>query len=314
MQKIKLNNVKVHFNQVKALDGLNLTIGEGDIYALLGHNGAGKTTTLRLILGLLKADAGNISVFGKNPETDGDSIRSLCGVLSEDTGLYDPLNIYENLSFYGKIYGLKPSEYEKRIDELLSEFEMSDKKYLPVKGFSTGMKKKTALIRAFLHRPRILLLDEPTNGLDPVSIEHLRDMLNALAKNNNTTIILTTHNLDEVQKICNKITIMRHGQSVFTDTIEALKNHSHSKVTILCQQNLTPYKERLHQLLSDSVLRIPCSIQNNTAELRLQPGATIAPVIHTLSDMGIDILNVESHEFDLEKLYMQIESEVPVDE
>ena len=226
MNNIVFQNVVKAFGTVNAINGLDLQIGEGEVYALLGHNGAGKTTTLRLLLGLLEADSGSITVFGKHPIKDGDAVRGICGVLSEDVGLYEPLSVYDNLMYYADIYGMSRVESNKRIDELLGRFELADKKHMPVKGFSTGMKKKVALIRAMLHRPRILLLDEPTNGLDPVSTTDLRSMLLELAKEHGTTIIMTTHNLEEVQKICDKISILRHGQNIFTDSISALKDSS----------------------------------------------------------------------------------------
>ncbi|MCR1897491.1 ABC transporter ATP-binding protein [Irregularibacter muris] len=226
MKKLIFEEVTKTFGVVKAIDQLNLQITEGDVYGLLGHNGSGKTTTLRLLLGLLEPDRGNISVYGKHPIKDGDAVRRICGVLSEDVGLYEPLSVYDNLMYYADIYGISPIESNRRIDELLGQFDLSDKKHLPVKGFSTGMKKKVALIRAMLHKPRILLLDEPTNGLDPVSTADLRNMLLELAQERGTTIIMTTHNLEEVQKMCNKISILRKGQNIFTNSIEALKDSS----------------------------------------------------------------------------------------
>lgn len=226
MKQIIFDNVVKDFGVVKAINGLNLQITEGEIYALLGHNGAGKTTTLRLLLGLLKPTDGNVSVYGMNSICDGDSVRKICGVLSEDVGLYEPLSVYDNLIYYADIYGMSRTSANKRIDELLGQFELEDKKFLPVKGFSTGMRKKVALIRAMLHKPQILLLDEPTNGLDPVSTTDLRNMLLELAKERGTTIIMTTHNLEEVQKMCDKISIFRRGQNIFTDSITSLKDSS----------------------------------------------------------------------------------------
>lgn len=227
MQKIDFAVVKKNFGEVTAINGLNLSIAEGEVYALLGHNGAGKTTTLRLLLGLLEQDEGHISVFGNSPIKEGDAVRGMCGVLSEDVGLYEPLTVYDNLMYYADIYGMSRVESNKRIDELLGRFDLFDKKGLVVKGFSTGMKKKVALIRALLHRPRVLLLDEPTNGLDPVSTTDLRNMLLELAKEHGTTIVMTTHNLDEVQKMCDKISIFRHGQNIFTDSVSSLKDSEH---------------------------------------------------------------------------------------
>lgn len=226
MREIIFENVIKTFGAVKAINRLNLQITEGEVYALLGHNGSGKTTTLRLLLGLLEPDCGRISVYGKNPIKDGDDVRRICGVLSEDVGLYEPLSVYDNLMYYADIYGISRIESNRRIDELLGKFDLFDKKYLPVKGFSTGMKKKVALIRAMLHRPKILLLDEPTNGLDPVSTTDLRNILIELAKEQGTTIIMTTHNLEEVQKMCNKIIILRNGENIFTNSIEILKDSS----------------------------------------------------------------------------------------
>ena len=227
MRKITFQSVNKSFGNVDAINDLNITIVEGDIYALLGHNGAGKTTTLRLLLGLLQADVGKISVFGHDPIKQGNAIRKMCGVLSEDVGLYEPLSVYDNLIYYASIYKMKKGNANKRIDELLEFFELQDQKYLPVKGFSTGMKKKVAIIRAILHNPRILLLDEPTNGLDPVSTMKLREMLLTLAKENHTTIIMTTHNLEEVQKLCNKISIFRRGKNIYTSEISKLKESKH---------------------------------------------------------------------------------------
>jgi ABC-2 type transport system ATP-binding protein len=222
--KIEFSAVKKSFGKVNAIDGLDLSISEGEVYALLGHNGAGKTTTLRLLLGLLEPSEGSIAVFGNDPVKDGGAVRAMCGVLSEDVGLYEPLTVYDNLMYYADIYGMSRAESNKRVDELLGRFDLFDKKGLTVKGFSTGMKKKVALIRAMLHRPRILLLDEPTNGLDPVSTTDLRNMLSELAKEQGTTIIMTTHNLEEVQKMCDKISIFRHGRNIFTDSIHTLQD------------------------------------------------------------------------------------------
>ena len=227
MKNIIFEGVRKTFGEVTAINGLNLSISEGEVYALLGHNGAGKTTTLRLLLGLLEPDRGNISVFGNNPIKDGNTVRGMCGVLSEDVGLYEPLTVYDNLMYYADIYGMSRVESNKRIDELLSRFDLFDKKRLVIKGFSTGMKKKVSLIRAMLHRPHILLLDEPTNGLDPVSTTDLRNMLSDLVREQGTTIVMTTHNLEEVQKMCDKISIFRHGQNIFTDSISKLKDSNH---------------------------------------------------------------------------------------
>ncbi|MHC5218334.1 ABC transporter ATP-binding protein [Enterococcus sp. LJL128] len=224
MQSIEMNQVEKNFGNIKAINGLDITVQEGQVCAFLGHNGAGKTTTLRMLLGLVRQDKGSISVFGLDPRKNGDQIRAMCGVLSEEVGLYEPLSVYDNLMYFADIYGMPRNEANLRINSALEQFGIADKRDLPVKGFSTGMKKKTALIRAMLHRPRLLMLDEPTNGLDPEATLELREMLKKLAKESGATILLTTHNLSEVQKICDRIIIFRHGRNIFTGDIDILEN------------------------------------------------------------------------------------------
>ncbi|MHC5248089.1 ABC transporter ATP-binding protein [Enterococcus sp. LJL90] len=219
---IRVENVYKSFGEVHAVNGLDFSIEEGKIVAFLGHNGAGKTTTLRLLIGLLAADQGAISVFGLDPIQNGQAVRKICGVLSEDDGLYEPLSVYDNLIYFADIYGLPRAVAEQRIEELLKKFDLYQVMDSQVKGFSRGMKKKVALIRAMLHQPRLLLLDEPTNGLDPVMTQELREMLMILAKESGATIVMTTHNLDEVQKMCDQIIIFRHGKNVFSSDIDSL--------------------------------------------------------------------------------------------
>jgi ABC-2 type transport system ATP-binding protein len=216
MCQIIYTNVSKHFGETKALDGLNLNIQKGDIYGLLGHNGAGKTTALRVMLGLLPITDGNISVFGLDPIKEGGLVRKKCGVLSENIGLYEPLTVYDNLVYFAQIYGMPKLLYEKRMDELLELFDFSSKKNVVVKELSLGTKKKAAIVRALLHEPEIVLLDEPTNGLDPISTEKLRETILLMSQQKQTTFIITTHNLHQAEKTCNKIAILKQGKATVT--------------------------------------------------------------------------------------------------
>lgn len=235
METIQFTQVYKKFGFVPALDGLDITVKRGEIFAFLGHNGAGKTTSLRAMLGLFGIDAGQISVFGMDPARQGDDIRKICGVLAEDVGLYEPMTVYDNLVYYAQLYGLAPAVYNPEIRRLMDFFEIPDKLNMPVKGFSTGMKKKVALIRALLHKPQLVLLDEPTSGLDPVSTDKLRHLILELAQTQGSTFILTTHNLDEVEKICDRITILRQGKNVYTQSMEALKANKQDLLSLYLQ-------------------------------------------------------------------------------
>ncbi|RBP38235.1 ABC transporter ATP-binding protein [Garciella nitratireducens] len=290
------------------MNDLNLIINTGEIYGLLGHNGAGKTTALRLMLGLMRPNSGEISVFGLNPIEKGRQIRAKCGVLSEYVGLYEPLTVYENLKYYAEIYGVSKNEYDKRMDELLELFEISHKKHSSIKGFSTGMKKKVALIRAILHNPPIVLLDEPTNGLDPVSIEKLRKTILDMSKKYGTTFIITTHNLDEVVRTCDKISILKHGKDIVTKTIRELEMESQLNITIQSTQNLENLSNEIEQTMKSIKSIINYELSKNEILITMEKNVT-SEVIKKLSIKNINIENVITKSTGLLDLYMKVESD-----
>lgn len=306
MQTIRFENIHKKFGDIQALNGVNITINKGDVFAFLGHNGAGKTTSLRLILGLLNYDEGNIDVFGLNPQTDALEIKKMCGVLSENIGLYENLTPYDNLKYYANIYGIEEKVYEQRIDELLGYFDILDKKHERIKNFSTGMKKKVGIIRAILHQPEIVLLDEPTNGLDPVAIEKLRTLILKFSSECNTTFIITTHNLPEVEKMCNRVVIMRKGKDLMTDTIANLQLKSLNRLELVLAK---PIQESKTTELFKNDERIKnIDITNNSLFVDIVSSDAKADVIKQLSLNDIEILDIIQHDFDLEKLYMDIEN------
>ncbi|GHV47332.1 hypothetical protein FACS189499_04640 [Clostridia bacterium] len=221
-EDIIFDNVTKTFGKSVALSGLNLKIKKGTVHALLGHSGAGKTTSLRLLLGLYLPTTGSVSVLGINPTDEGDKIREMCGVLSESYGLYEQLTVYDNLRFYAEIYGMSAREYNEKIDFYMSLFEMSNKKWDIIKGFSRGEKLRVAIIRAILHEPKLLILDEPSNGLDPVNLIRLRDEIKKLT-DSGTTVVLTTHNLKETEKMADYISILKSGKNLLTISMEELK-------------------------------------------------------------------------------------------
>ena len=300
---IELKNVSKTFGAVKAIDGLELSIERGQVYALLGHNGAGKTTTLRIILGLLQTDGGSVSVFGENPLNIGEKNRLKIGVLSEDTGLYEQLSIYENLRFFAEIFQCNKEFYEKQIDYYLKEFEIYDKKHSVIKDFSLGMKKKVAIIRTFLHQPDLILLDEPTNGLDPISIERFHKMVFDMSKRQGTTFILTTHNLDEVKKICDQISILRHGKNILTRNLkqDSAEDIFQTKISLL-----KPPSD-IDSLIKIVDKDLHYSIKGNMISLGTSDKGLIGKIVCSLSASGHLIYEVTKDDFDLEKMYIQTE-------
>lgn len=214
MRAVELKDVVKRFGNFKALDGITLSIEKGESIALLGPNGAGKTTIVKLISGLLKPTKGVVRVFGEVPWKNY-GVRRMMGVVSHNTFLYDDLTAYENLQFYCRIYDVD----ESAIDDLLDFFGLKNRKHDLVRNFSRGMKQRLSIARAILHDPPLLILDEPTTGLD---IEGQRELMDYISKvGREKTIIFTTHNVKEAEKICNKVAIICNGKLVHLGKIKS---------------------------------------------------------------------------------------------
>jgi ABC-2 type transport system ATP-binding protein len=211
------------FQAVTALDDLSIEVPAGIIFGFLGPNGAGKTTTIRLLLGLLEPGRGTAEVLGHDVRKDADRIRAASGALLEHTGLYERLTAEDNLEFYGRIARLSVAERKARARELLTHFGLWERRGEPAGKWSRGMKQKLAVARALLARPRLIFLDEPTAGLDPVAAASLRDDLASLASREGTTVFLTTHNLDEAERLCRRVAVIRAGRLLAEGPVEELR-------------------------------------------------------------------------------------------
>jgi len=206
---ILLKNVRKNFGSFKAIRDISIEIEAGSSLALLGPNGAGKTTLLKLISGITKPTSGIISVFGHEPWKFNEKLRKKIGMVSHNPFLYNELTAMENLTFYGKIYGVQ--NLNKKIDELLRKMRLENRKHSYVKSFSRGMKQRLSIARALLNDPELLILDEPTSGLDIVGRKELLEYLRNYR--NNRTVLLATHNLEEA-KICDEVAIILNGKLV----------------------------------------------------------------------------------------------------
>lgn len=203
-----MEGVSKLFKGRQALKGVSLTVEGGDIFGYLGPNGAGKTTSIRIILGLLTADSGTARILGQPVTTDG--IRKKLGFVLEADGLYDNMTAYENIAFFAKIY--RVGESTETIGRYLKMAGLSDRSRDKVGTFSKGMRQRLALARAMVHNPDILILDEPTAGVDPSGQIEVRQIVLDMAHTQGKTIFLSSHNLDEVQRICNRIALIHRGE------------------------------------------------------------------------------------------------------
>jgi ABC-2 type transport system ATP-binding protein len=222
---INIKSVGQRFGEVVALDNINMDIKKGEIIGFLGPSGSGKTTLVKAIIGMFKPTSGKITVFG----TDVPSLAIVdrIGYMAQADALYDDLNAYENLLFFGSLYGLRGIEAKKRADEVLALVLLSEHAKRQVRNYSGGMKRRLSLAIALFHRPELLILDEPTVGIDPVLRRQFWNEFSRLQKNG-TTIVVTTHVMDEAEH-CDRLSLIRSGLLIALGTPEELKQSSGEK-------------------------------------------------------------------------------------
>lgn len=221
---VKTENLTRRFKDLVAVDNISFEIQQGEIFGLLGPNGAGKTTTLSMLATMLEPSSGTATISGIDIRKDPDGVRRSIGIVFQDPSLDEELTAWENMDFHGRLYRIPKAVREQRIAELLKLVELTDRKDDIVKTFSGGMRRRLEIARGLLHRPGVLFLDEPTLGLDPQTRNHLWQYIATLAKENGITIILTTHYMEEADRLCDRIAIIDHGKIIAIDSPKNLKD------------------------------------------------------------------------------------------
>ena len=219
---VELKNVTKRYNELVAVNNLNLSIGTGEIFGLLGPNGSGKSTTLKMLLGLVTPNQGSVSVLGLDATKQPVEVKQLVGYVPESANLYEFLTGIEYLDFVADIYGIPAEEKKQRITEYLKALQLEGREGDMINSYSDGMKKKISLISAFVHKPKLLLLDEPLNALDPRSARIVKDFLYSL-KSQGVTTIMSTHVLEIAEAICDRIGIMYQGNILALGNMEELR-------------------------------------------------------------------------------------------
>jgi ABC-2 type transport system ATP-binding protein len=220
---IHVSNLTKTFGDLKAVDGVSFDVQAGEIFAFLGPNGAGKTTTIQMLTTLLRPTAGQIALDGLNPVTEPLEVRRRFGIVFQDPSLDQELTAWENLDLHGVLYHVPRRVRTERIKTLLTLFELWDRRDAFVKTFSGGMKRRLEIARGFLHTPKILFLDEPTLGLDPQSRNQLWTHVKHLNETERVTVFLTTHYMDEADRVAHRVAVIDHGRIVAQGTSTELK-------------------------------------------------------------------------------------------
>lgn len=295
-----------NFDGVCAVNDLNLEIPSGIVFGFLGPNGAGKTTTIRLLLGLLEPSAGSASVLGFDILTQSEDIRARCGALLEHHGLYERLSAEDNLEFYARVWRLPASERKSRIETLLTHFELWERRKEPVSTWSRGMKQKLAVARALIHHPALLFLDEPTSGLDPVAAAKLHEDLLSLVDKEGVTVFLTTHNLSEAEKLCQRIGIISKGRLVASGAPAELRAQ-------VGKPRLEIVGKDLNQDVLNQIERRPevdgVRLDDGHLVIEFNRQVDSAPLVTWLVGLGVQVEEVLKSHSSLEEVFLSLVAE-----
>jgi ABC-2 type transport system ATP-binding protein len=228
---IEVENLTKQYGNLLAVDHISFHVREGEVFGFLGPNGAGKTTTIRMLTGLTRPTLGRAWVLGFDLASEVTHIKKHIGVVPEQSNLYDELSAFDNLIFAMQLYGVPRHERKQRAEALLARFRLSEKRDVPFARLSRGMKRALTIAAALAHRPPLLFLDEPTTGLDVMAARNLRHMISTL-RDEGVTIFLTTHYLEEAERLCDRVAIIVQGRIVALDTVDALKAQAQGRVVV----------------------------------------------------------------------------------
>ena len=299
MNALNIKNLqKTYKNGVNALRGVDLTVEEGDFFALLGSNGAGKSTVIGIVCSLINKTSGQVEVFGRNLDTNSADVRMHIGLVPQEFNfnIFEPVG--EILINQAGYYGINRAEATKRAEIYLKQLDLWEKRFDMAKKLSGGMKRRLMIARALMHRPKLLILDEPTAGVD-IEIRH--SMWSFLKEQNakGTTIILTTHYLEEAESLCNNIAIIDNGITIEQTQMRSLLNRLHIETFIL--------------YLADEIKSLPdCGehavrlVDKTTLEVDINQNQNLSDVFHTLKNCNIEVVSMKNKTNRLEQLFISM--------
>ncbi len=301
---VEVKNLVKRYKDVLAVDNVNLAIEEGEIFGLLGPNGAGKTTTISILTGLVRSDSGEIKIFDKDLKTNEMEIKHQLGMVPQDIAVFDDLTAWENLSYFGKLYGLKGSMLKERVEEALEFTGLVEKRDSYPKKFSGGMKRRLNIACAVMHHPKLIILDEPTVGIDPQSRNHILESIKKLNKLG-STVIYTSHYMEEVDEICTKIAIMDHGRVIAKGTADELKNF------VAVDEKVTAELSSVNFTIVDNIKKIrgvkDCTITGKQlVVISGKHSKNLGSIINAISETDSEILSLNAEKPTLEGVFLTL--------
>ncbi|MFZ7138663.1 MAG: ABC transporter ATP-binding protein [archaeon] len=311
MNGIEIDSVSKRFEDTLAVDNVSLLIKKGELLGLLGPNGAGKSTLTKMISGMLNPTSGTIKVGEYNIKKQPTKAKESLGVVPQDIVLYDYLNAKENLSFYGRIYGLSGKKLKTRIEELLKFTQLEEKAVKRhVSKYSGGMKRRVNIAAALLHEPEVILLDEPTAGLDPQNKLALWEIIQSL-KEQGKTIVLTTHMMEEAEELCERVAIMDHGKIIALGSPKELVKKVKMENTItVVPDKITP--KLIEDIKTIAAVKNAYSVMNETEQTETLKVITDCPddilpeIVSTIVKDGTKVLSIQLSRVTLEDVFIAL--------
>ena len=303
---LEVQNLVKKYGDLMAVNGISFSVQEGEIFSLLGPNGAGKTTTISILSTLFLPTAGDAFVCGHSVTKEPMAVKRAIGVVPQEIALYEDLTALENLTFWGKMYGLSGSELSARIDEVLEQIGLKDRAKQRIKTYSGGMKRRVNIGVGLLHKPRALFMDEPTVGIDPQSRRAILDSVKELNRSG-MTILYTTHYMEEAQELSDRVGIIDHGELIALGTQKELTAQVGQMDTLIL--HLGENEDPIH--LSEMLSSLPGVLQANPTDHEVAivtPSAEelLAPIVSRTNELGIRIYSVDMREPNLEAVFLHL--------
>lgn len=297
-------DLRKSFGDFEAVKGISLQVARGEVFGLLGPNGAGKTTTISMLTGLLGPSGGQITVDGLDLKSHTHEVKARMGLVPQEMALYLTLSARQNLTFFGRIYGLKGKELRQRVDEVLEMIGLTERADDPIKDYSGGMKRRVNIGAGLLHKPQILFLDEPTVGVDPQSRNAIFESVEALNRAG-MSVMYTTHYMEEAQRLCHRVAIVDEGKLIALDTPTSLIRSLGSGVVMLGVTGAAP------EDLAERIAQMPAvrSAAQTDGQLKIETQRLQEALMHTLditNQLDVRITSLEILEPNLESVFLHL--------
>ncbi|MDW7731188.1 MAG: ATP-binding cassette domain-containing protein [Methanolobus sp.] len=301
---IHTEKITKKYNELLAVDSIDITVEKGELFGLLGPNGAGKSTLIGMLSTMLRPTSGNAQVWDYDIRKDATKVRKSIGVVFQDTTLDQKLTGRENLDLHGRLYGLPKKVRHQRISEVLELVELSEWADEIVQKYSGGMMRRLEIARGLMHHPNVLFMDEPTLGLDPQTRNHIWDYIKELNREKNITIILTPHYMEEADRLCNRLAIIDHGKIITSGTPSELKSSLGGDILTLGLSTADDARKLIENYPTNS-LTGSISASENTVKITTSDGErTIPDVLKITSQLGLDIQSVSLHKPTLDDVFL----------